>query len=210
MQGRRVNWTLDNEKLVFRNEVGQVLAEAKKASFQDYAFYATAANTGLRVSEIVHLKTENVKMGQLIVVRRKRAELKPEPIEISEKLLEILRKAGKLAPTAWLWAGESMPCSRDRQKKAVVYATEKICEGGHISTREIQRRWRVYVGLAGLDRPVRGPHSLRHYAITEFYRVHRDLRAAQTFAGHSTSTITEVYAHVVDMAEKVQAVKPVF
>ena len=87
-------------------------------------------------------------------------------------------------------------------------AVDQLCGGGHISKREVQRRWTAYLDELALYQKGRGIHSLRHYAVTEFYRVHRDIRAAQVFAGHSSSVITETYAHVVDMEEKVNAIKP--
>jgi integrase len=51
----------------------------------------------------------------------------------------------------------------------------------------------------------RGIHSLRHTAITNIYALTKDLRKAQVFAGHSSSAITERYAHIVDMAETLSA-----
>lgn len=82
------------------------------------------------------------------------------------------------------------------------------CPGGHICRREIQSRWRGYLETLGLYVPGRGIHSLRHYAVTEFYTRHRDLRATQEFVKHSSSAITENYAHVVDMKEKINDVEP--
>lgn len=204
-----VSWKLSNEKMLLREEVAKVFTAIKKCSFEDYAFFAVAANTGLRISEVMHLKTEDVKEAQIVVTRRKKKVLRQEYLDVTEEIAEILRKLVGKKKTGWLWPGESRGCKRPRQKNGKVYEQEVLCQGGHISKRELQRRWARYVEKVRLARPGRGPHALRHYAITEFYRVHRDLRAAQVFAGHSSSAITEVYAHVVDMKEKIQAVKAV-
>ena len=86
---------------------------------------------------------------------------------------------------------------------------EQVCPGGHVSLRAIQRRWELTVAEAGLRVPGRGIHSLRHYAVSQFYAKHRDLRAAQIFAGHSSSQITERYASVLDMKDKINAMEAV-
>lgn len=203
------NWKLSNEKLYLRQQVSKVLDLVKREDFADYVFFASAANTALRISEILHLKAEDVGPGQIMVVRRKKKDLKAEPLQVGPEFERLIRKLASKIGDGWLWTGRSKGCRRPRQKDGRVYATEEICQGGHLCKREIQRRWSDYVARSGLTQPGRGAHGLRHYAITEFYKVHRDLRAAQEFAGHSSSTITETYAHVVDMAEKVRAVKAV-
>lgn len=202
-------WRLRNEKLMTREEVMKILGVAKKRDEADYALLATLANAGFRVSEVLHLDVKSVEGDQLIVVRRKKAELVQEPVDIGDDLFSLLSRRAKVLKRGWLWPGESGPCHRDHQKKGVVTGTEQLCEGGHISKREIQRRFVGYCREAKCWRPGRGIHSLRHYAITAFYSEHRDIRAAQIFAGHSSSVITETYAHVVDMKDKVRAIKPV-
>jgi integrase len=54
----------------------------------------------------------------------------------------------------------------------------------------------------------RGIHQTRHYFATEMYAATKDLRATQVALAHSSSTMTEKYAHVVDQREKVNLVKP--
>jgi integrase len=103
-----------------------------------------------------------------------------------------------------MFPGESGPCVIHRASGQ----EDQICDGGHVSRREMQRRWSAYRGVAGLDAKGRGVHSLRHYGITEFYRENKDLRAAQMFAGHSSSAVTEKYAHVLEMEAMMKKVKP--
>lgn len=44
----------------------------------------------------------------------------------------------------------------------------------------------------------RGYHALRHTCGTRMYRLTKDLRAVQKHLRHSSITMTQVYAHVVD------------
>lgn len=203
------NWKLSNDKLLLRDQVAKVLGIVKRASVEDYVFFASCANLGFRISEVMHLKVEDVRGSEIMVTRRKKKTLEPEPVHVGQDVLELLGKVIGRRRVGWLWPGESRGCSRPRQKGGKVYAREEICQGGHLSKREIQRRWTRYVEKAKLTLRGRGVHALRHYAITEFYRVYRDLRATQVLAGHSASSTTEQYAHVVDMTEKIDGIKPV-
>jgi integrase len=42
-------------------------------------------------------------------------------------------------------------------------------------------------------------HSMRHYAITKMYRVDNDLKAAQIFARHASTQMTDHYTHLEDV-----------
>ena len=198
------NWHIEQEKILSRKDASLVLALAKRTRFEDYVMLAVSANTGLRVCEVLHLTGENIKKNALVVTRRKKKTLTPETIPITPDLCKLMVSLmQKLnVPYGWLWPGSCHPCPTFMHQSY-------LCEGGHISKREVQRRWTFYLDELGLAQKGRGIHSLRHYAVTEFYRVHRDIRAAQVFAGHSSSVITETYAHVVDMEEKVNAIKPI-
>ena len=54
----------------------------------------------------------------------------------------------------------------------------------------------------------RGIHQCRHYFATEMYSATRDIRATQVALAHSSVSMTERYAHVVDLKEKINLVKP--
>lgn len=209
-RGRTTSWELGEAKIISREQAGAVLAAAKRENRTDYLLLAVAANVAIRVSEIVHLRVDNVSSERsvLLVVRRKKNKLKPEPIPVSKELHALLSARARDIGKGWLWPGASTACYRDRVEKGKVVAREKLCSGGHLSTREAQRRWDHYAEKAGIAREGRGIHSLRHYGITEFHRTNKDIRATQVFAGHSSILTTTVYAHVVDLDERVGKVKP--
>jgi integrase len=186
------SWKLSGEKLLTREEVKRVLECVKFNDPRDYHFFALAANTGLRVSEMVPLRWTDFHPNsyELIVTRRKRKKLAPEPMALSITMTRLLE-------------GRMKKCGPHRQ--GFIFSG---FDHGHVSIREMQRHWKDYLVSLKLYRPGRGIHILRHYAGTEFYSKTRDLRATQVFLGHSSSVITETYAHVVDMRERIEKVEP--
>jgi integrase len=197
------SWVVPREKMLSKDELKRVLEVAKRHSERDYTFFAIAANVGARLCEIVHIKRDDINQGKLRLTRRKKKVLRPELVDILPDLAVLLHGyAHKMAQgSEWLFDGKAAPCIINRSNGV----KEQVCAGGHVSKRDIQRRWELVLAEAGLRFPGRGIHQTRHYAITEFYAKHRDLRAAQMFAGHSSSTITERYAHVVDLKDKILA-----
>lgn len=184
-------WKLQNSKLLSRDEVKKVLALAKQNCERDYVFFAVKANIGLRVGEMVELQWSGLRSNELIVTRLKRKAKLPEPMAISKAVADLL----------WAWRKKTEKHSRG----GFIFPGN---DGWHVSIREMQKRWKDYLIALKLYRQGRGIHTLRHYAGTEFYSKYRDLRATQVFLGHSSSVITETYAHVVDMKEKVDGMNP--
>ena len=201
-------WNLRIEKILQRDEMSRILGIAKERSARTYTFLATCANTGLRLSEVGHIHADDVlPRCQLRITRRKKRTLQPIVIDISPQLAAILEEWKQMFD-GYLWPGNAKPCIIHRSKKGVALEPEYACQGGHISLRVIQRDWALICAEAGLRMHGRGIHSIRHFAITEFYDKHRDLRAAQVFAGHSSSQMTEKYAAVREMKEKIDAMEP--
>lgn len=196
-------WSLPAEKILTPDEVRQILQAAKRRSARDYTFLVVAANTGLRVSEVAHLMTDDVVGEQLIVVRRKKRVLGPSRIDVAPDAMKILREWLADKPQGYVFPGRCAPCWIDRKSGE----REQVCIGGHAALRHVQRAWELYLVECGLRVYGRGIHSLRHYAITQFYAKYRDLRAAQLFAAHASSAMTERYAAVLDMREKVNAME---
>ena len=69
--------------------------------------------------------------------------------------------------------------------------------GKRISKRRVQFAWRTWQQRAGFDR-LYSFHSIRHSAISNVYRVSRDLFQAQRFARHVSPLTTTVYTHPSD------------
>ena len=215
MGSRPADWTtLHDAKIVTPEEVGQILQRAKEAGeldpmmARDYDWLAIAVNTGLRLSEVAHIEKGDVLPSRLMMTRRKKRHLYPAPIEVMPAVMEILRRRADAVEDGYIFPGRCAPCLIHRKSKKNGPSVEQVCIGGHASLRSIQRRWRLLITELGIYKYGRGIHSLRHTAITAMYKLTKDLRKAQVFAGHSSSKITEVYAHVTDLAETLGIMKP--
>lgn len=203
---QHADWTLADAKLLSTSEFRRILNRARELSEFDpwwgamYDWMAIAVNTGLRISEVAHIEKADVLPTRLMVTRRKKRHLHPEPIEVMPAVHEILKRRADAVEEGWLFPGKQAPCYIHRTGKRTGEVVQ-VCVGGHASIRNVQRRWRLLLEEMGLYKYGRGIHSARHTAITEIYRTTKDIRKAQVFAGHSSSAITEVYAHVLDMQE---------
>lgn len=200
------DWTLADAKIISREDFRRILARARELSVDDpwwgvmYDWMAIAVNTGLRVSEVAHIEKGDILGDRLMVIRRKKRHLHPEPIEVMPTIHALLKARADSVESGYIFPGSQAPCFIHHTGKRAG-EVEQVCVGGHASIRNIQRRWRMLIESMGLYTYGRGIHSARHTAITEIYRVTKDLRKAQVFAGHSSSVITERYAHVVDMKD---------
>jgi integrase len=196
-------WSLAPEKIVLKPDLQRVLAAAKEMDAWFYVFLATAINTGLRMCEVLHIRREDLLDNRLRVTRRKKKALKPEIIEVVPPLWALLSEWGRTFDSGWMFPGACGPCDIEHSNGE----RTRVCGGAHASKRTVQVKWRALLTGLGLYVKGRGIHTTRHYSITEFYAKYRDLRAAQMFAGHSSSTTTERYAKVLDMREKVHGME---
>lgn len=205
MSNKPGDWTLGDAKLITPEDADRILARAKEAGGmdpmfkRDYDWFFIAFNTGLRLSEVGHIEKGDVLPKRLIVTRRKKRRLQPAPIEIAPAVHAILKARADEVEAGYIFPGRAQPCLIHRKSKKNGPSVEQVCIGGHASLRSIQRRWRLLIEELGIYQYGRGVHSARHTAITTIYRMTKDLRLAQVFAGHSSSAITERYAHVVDL-----------
>ncbi len=156
-----------------RGKNSEALAGRNRAMLE--VFYAGA----LRVSEIVSLKLEDVKLDMgYVLVRGKGDKERIVPLGRSaqESLAQYFREARpKLA------AGKGSP---------LLFITR----GAKKLTR--QRVWQM-VGTAssGAGRHA-SPHMLRHSCATHMVENGADLRTVQTILGHADISTTQIYTHV--------------
>lgn len=135
--------------------------------------------TGLRVSELTGLRIEDVHFTGLRVRVRRGKGRKERYTVLSRRILDDLKRlAGDRSP--------SEPMFRSKQ-------------GGHLSTRTVQRAIRSAAGRAGLHGGVT-PHSLRHSFATHLLEAGTDLVHIQALLGHSDLRTTVRYIHMRDPA----------
>lgn len=195
-------WNLQAELVPSRDEMAKILSMIRGEDERYYVLFAFLANTGLRISEGIHVKVSDLVNGKVIVVRRKKRVLKKSTMEVSDDVWKLISKWAE-GKKGYLFPGNSAPCIVCRSNGKV----EQICKGGHLHLRTAQTRWKLTLAKCGLHMKGRGIHQCRHYFGTQMYAETKDLRATQKALEHSSSQMTEKYAHVIDLHEKVNKVK---
>jgi integrase/recombinase XerD len=151
----------------------EALAVRNRAMLE--VFYAGA----LRVSEIVSLKIEDVKLEMgYVLVRGKGDKERIVPLgrKAQDSLAQYLREA---RPS--LAAGKSSP---------LLF----IARGAKKFTR--QRVWQIVGAASSSTGRHASPHMLRHSCATHMVENGADLRTVQTILGHADISTTQVYTHV--------------
>ncbi|MAG11960.1 MAG: hypothetical protein CMI52_04110 [Parcubacteria group bacterium] len=169
-------------------------------NLRDAAILELLFSTGLRVSELVGLKKEDVNLKRDdFTVRGKGRKMRI--VFLSERakkaISRYLKKREDLNPYLFV--------SHDpaKKKRALVAAQKHVVDGEKkkkstgLTPRTIQRIVDRYAKEAGITRKI-SPHALRHSFATDLLRNGADLRSVQALLGHSSITTTQVYTHVSD------------
>jgi integrase/recombinase XerD len=136
----------------------------------------TAYGAGLRVSEVVRLKIEDIDSGRMLLRVAQGKGRKDRYAMLSLRLLRVMRAWWRIErPREWLFPG-SLP---DRHMEAG--ALQLVC--------------RQAAELAGIAKRVR-VHTLRHSFATHLLDQGVDLRVIQEMLGHGNINTTARYAQV--------------
>ncbi|MBM3350956.1 MAG: site-specific tyrosine recombinase XerD [Betaproteobacteria bacterium] len=136
---------------------------------------------GLRVSELVSIKTTEVSVSDSVVRvtgKGNKTRLVPMGEEAADWIARYLREA----------RGEIL----QKRLSDAVFVTSR----GEAMTR--QAFWyaiKRYALLAGITKPI-SPHVLRHAFATHLLNHGADLRVVQMLLGHSDISTTQIYTHV--------------
>jgi len=151
---------------------------------RDRAIFELMYATGLRVTELVQLKLEDLhlELGFIQTLgkgdKERLVPLIDEAIEWLEAYLEQVR------PSFLRLAGSASPRE--------VFLTER----GKAFTRQgIWKNLNKYVALAGIKQTV-SPHMLRHSFATHLLENGADLRMVQELLGHADISTTQIYTHI--------------
>lgn len=133
-------------------------------------------SAGLRVSEVVKLKPEDIDVDRKMIHVKSAKGRKDRYTVLSNTALDTLNIYMSAHPTEmWLFPG---------QKK-----------NEHITTRTVQKVFKKGITKAGIRKQV-SVHSLRHSFATHLLECGTDLRYIQELLGHKSSKTTEIYTHV--------------
>jgi integrase/recombinase XerD len=147
---------------------------------RDRAMFETLYATGLRVSELVGLTVERVRLdpGYVRVVGKGRKE-----------------RLVPLGESAVSWIDEYLQHSRPKlntQRLSELFLNHR---GGRLSRQGFWKILRGHALKAEITSPL-SPHIVRHSFATHLVENGADLRAVQMMLGHASLTTTEIYTHV--------------
>ncbi len=153
---------------------------------RDRAMLELLYATGLRASEIVSLRRENVDMNAGFVrVLGKRGKERIVPVAPSS--LEILKEYLELWQPAFLRNREG------RNAAANILFLSRL--GRPITRQTLWNRIGRWARAAGIRQKI-SPHTLRHSFAGHLLAGGADLRAVQTMLGHADISTTQIYTHV--------------
>jgi integrase/recombinase XerD len=149
-----------------------------KLKIRDRAMFEMLYSCGLRVSEIVNLKMQNIDFEEELLRFRGKGN-KERIVPIGEKSMQFLEKYLKE--------------SRGEIKKGLRTDFVFITRSGKKMTR--QGFWKImkkYARKINLDKNLY-PHIFRHSFATHMIQRGADLRIVQELLGHSSISTTEIY-----------------
>lgn len=127
-------------------------------------------SVGLRVSEIINLKIEDIDSSRMLISIKNAKGKKDRVVPLSQHVLELLRDYyKKYKPSEYLFNGQDSP---------------------QYSIGSCQKIYKKYIDNKS------SIHTLRHSSFTNLLEGGVDLRLIQTIAGHASSKTTEIYTHV--------------
>lgn len=156
---------------------------------RDRAILELLYSSGLRVSELVTLATDQVDLqARRAIVRGKGS--KERVVLFGEPAIAVLLR----------YVREARPVLAGTRQPRALFLNAK---GDQISTRWVQLMLQQYGPMAGITRRIT-PHALRHTFATHMLDGGADLRVVQSLLGHSSLNTTQVYTHVTKaQAQKV-------
>jgi integrase/recombinase XerD len=148
---------------------------------RDRAMLETLYASGLRVSELVGLKTQQVSLD-MNVIR-----------VLGKGSKERLTPLGEEAAT-WIsrYQREGRPQLLGARKSDALFVTAR---GGPMTRQSFWSLVKRYATLAGIGRAI-SPHTLRHAFATHLINHGADLRVVQLLLGHADISTTQIYTHV--------------
>ena len=145
-------------------------------------------DTGLRVSELVHLRLRELDLHQRTLLITGKGdkqrvvpfgELSAEALEeyLEETRHELLKKHGGPGATTY------------------VFVTRR---GDAMTRQAFWHNMKRYAMLCDIPEPKISPHKLRHSFATHMLERGMDLRIVQALLGHSNISTTQIYTHVAN------------
>ena len=151
---------------------------------RDRAILELLYSSGLRVSEVEGLNTDDLNIREALVKARGKGK-KERIVPVGGKAIEALKSY--LIERALF-----------KKKKAIAGSDTALFlnkNGERLTNRQIRRIVVKYARLTGIEGQI-GPHTLRHTFATHLLIGGADLRVIQELLGHSSLSTTQKYTHL--------------
>lgn len=156
-----------------KEEVARIIGSIENLKHRTILFLIYSA--GLRVSELINMRVEDIKVDRRLVTIRKSKGRKDRNTTLADSALAMLREyLVKYKPEKYLFEGQY---------------------GGQYSNTSIRNILNRAKEKSGV-RTAGSVHTLRHSFATHLLENGTDLRYIQELLGHNSSKTTEVYTHV--------------
>lgn len=173
-------------KIINDSEIAILLNAAKNQNPRDYTMVLLALSAGLRVSELVGLRIEDIApygdvSSILTVPVRIAKRAKKREIPITDETKSILK----------LFLVIKKDCGELTDSVSPLFVSRYTARP--LSSRDFQRIIKE-LSITSIGRSV-SPHTLRHTFATRLLK-HTNIRVVQELLGHSSIQTTQIYTHV--------------
>ncbi len=163
------------------NEVDALLKQPSRNTpkeLRDKSMLELLYATGMRVTELITLRTDdvNIKLEYIVCHDRKRERMIPFGTEAKNALVKYLNQGRPLL------LGEN-------KESHILYPN---CSGGEMSRQGFWKLIKSYGKKAGIKSEIT-PHTLRHSFAAHLVENGADLKAVQEMMGHSDISTTQIY-----------------
>jgi integrase/recombinase XerD len=166
-----------------RGAIAQASGERKFRAARLYCLIEVLYATGMRVSEILSLKTEAAKSReQFLLIKGKGGRERLVPLneaarDALKSFLALRAQASEGSDEGYLFSSYGGAC--------------------HLTRQRLGQELKVLAAAAGLSPSKVSPHVLRHAFASHLLAGGADLRAVQQMLGHADISTTQIYTHVL-------------
>lgn len=146
---------------------------------RDKAMLEMLYATGIRVSELIHLKTQDVNLMMGYITCRDEKERIVPFGGLAKKALE-------------QYLGSARAALMHGREDDVLFVN---CSGGPMSRQGFWKILKSYAKSAGITADIT-PHTLRHSFATHLLQNGADLKSVQEMMGHADMSTTQMYLHL--------------
>jgi integrase/recombinase XerC len=157
------------------------IKEDDSLSLRDHAALELFYSSGLRLSELVNLNTDQIDFTEGTVMVHGKGN-KTRIIPLGSHAIVALKK----------WLAIRTAFLKNNPEQVAVFIGK---QGKRISARNIQYRLKEWSIKQGINTSVH-PHMLRHSFASHVLQSSGDLRAVQEMLGHANISTTQIYTHL--------------